>query len=165
MRTACPVNKPFPSGLNATLFTAAAVSMILSVCPLRSRRTGGQHHDQIVGAVHGVDDLAPQVRIGGHVGGIPKHTQRIQLAHPATDAVQALLDSGGHGPIVVVVGQKGVVGERRSLTPSRRLGGYRGRAAGDDRGRHWHRTRGSTLVQAQDVVTEANFWMYPNFLG
>jgi hypothetical protein len=24
---------------------------------------------------------------------------------------------------------------------------------------------GLTLVQAQDVVTEANFWMYPNFLG
>ena len=24
---------------------------------------------------------------------------------------------------------------------------------------------GLTLVQAQDVVTEANFWMYPNFFG
>ena len=65
---------------------------------------------------------SPSVGIDGHVGGIPKYPQRIQPAHPTTDAMQALVESGGDGPILMVIGQKGIVGKRRPLTLRRRLG-------------------------------------------
>ena len=85
----------------------------LSVDPVRVRCARGEHHNQIAGPVHRLGDLAPQVGIGGHVGGIPKDPQRVQLGYPATDVVQSFLDSGGNRLILVVIGQKGVVSERR----------------------------------------------------
>ena len=95
------------------------------VDPGRGDRVGGQHHDQVAGAVHGFGDLAPQIGAGRQIGGVAKHPQRGQLAQPPADAVQTALDPVSDRSIIVVVGDEGVVRERLlfcALVELRRVG-------------------------------------------